>query len=241
MRIEIQKYKNVVLLTGAGVSVASGLRTYRGPGGVWEEHQVEEYAHADCFKRAPEKTWMLFGGMRSDVLTVHPNQGHLALAQLEARLRPDQSFLLVTQNVDELHQRAGSKNVAAIHGDLLVTRCSNEACDLPPYRDHETHATSVPLCPECSSPLRPDVVLFGEMPKLDASWAAKRALRDCDLFLAIGTSGLVTPAADYVRNAQYAGARTIYLNLEPLSPPNPAFQEQILGRAEELLPKLFSL
>jgi len=79
------------------------------------------------------------------------------------------------------------------------------------------------------------------MPKLDASWAAKRALRDCDLFLAIGTSGLVTPAADYVRNAQYAGARTIYVNLEPLSPPNPAFQEQILGRAEELLPKLFSL
>jgi len=98
----------------------------------------------------------------------------------------------------------------------------------------------VPLCPRCDSVLRPDIVLFGEPIPLDAGWKVKMALRDCDLFLAIGTSGLVAPAANFVRSAEYAGARTVYVNLEPLDPPNPAFQEVYLGRAEELLPKLLA-
>ncbi len=238
MTIDRSRYRRIVVLTGAGISAGSGLRTYRGPDGVWEEHEVERYGHASALVERPTETWRLFGGMRAPVLAAAPNAAHRALADWEATLTPQQELLLVTQNVDGLHQRAGSRNVVELHGDLMRTRCSNAACDLPPFRDEAGHLDAVPRCPRCGAVLRPDVVLFGEEIPARPGWTVKRALRDCDLFIAIGTSGLVTPAANYVRGAEYAGARTVLVNLEPMLPPNPAFQEQVLGRAEEVLPAL---
>jgi len=238
MRINTSRYKNIVMLTGAGVSAGSGLRTYRGPDGVWEEHKVEEYGNIQTLIEHPERTWQLFGGMRAPVQAAVPNAAHYALARLENSLRPEQRFLLVTQNVDRLHQRAGSRNVVELHGNVSFTRCTNEACDLEPFVDDKDHAHAVPKCPKCSSALRPHIVLFGEAIPPMSSWPVKKALRDCDLFIAIGTSGVVSPASNYVRSAKYAGARTVYVNLEPLSPKNPAFNEEYLGKAEEILPNL---
>ncbi len=238
MQLDARQYRNIVVLTGAGISVASGLPTYRGLGGVWDTHDVEEYGHARTLRSQPARTWRFFGAMRGPVARAQPNAAHRALAQFEDRLGPGQSYLLITQNVDGLHQKAGSRRVVELHGCLRQTRCSNEDCSLPPFDDPEEHADAVPHCSVCGSVLRPDVVLFGEPLPAFASWQAKRALRDCDLFIAVGTSGVVSPAADYVRSARYAGARTLYVNLEPLSPPNPAFQESVLGRAEDVLPRL---
>ena len=240
-RIDISRYSRVVVLTGAGISAASGLRTYRGPDGAWEEHDVERLGHVSALHERPADTWRLFGAMRKPVLAARPNAAHLALAAWELRLTPDQQFLVATQNVDSLHQAAGSRNVAEIHGNIMFTRCANADCRLPRFLDEASHEEAVPLCPLCANVLRPDVVFFGEELQLDASWTVKRALRDCDLFLAVGTSGLVEPAASYVRGAEYAGARTILVNLEPLQRPNPAFQEQYLGKAEEVLPQLLGI
>ncbi len=241
MSIDRAKYSRIVVLTGAGISAASGLRTYRGPDGVWEEHEVEKYGHADALAGRPEETWRLFGGMRTPVLAARPNAAHRALAAWEASLAAHQEFLIVTQNVDGLHQRAGSNKVVELHGNLMHTRCSSPSCDLPAYRDEQSHQLKPPICPRCGSVLRPDIVLFGEEIPALPSWTAKRALRGCDLFIAIGTSGLVTPAANFVRSAEYAGARTILVNLEAMNPPNPAFKEQYLGPAETLLPALLGL
>jgi NAD-dependent deacetylase len=238
VRIDSREYHNIVVLTGAGVSVASGLPTYRGPGGIWEKHEVAQYGHAHALHEHPERTWRLFGAMREPVVRAQPNAAHRALARFEAGLRAEQNFLLATQNVDGLHQRAGSRRLIELHGNITKTRCVDEACGLPPFEDLVAHADAVPRCPVCGSALRPDIVLFGESLPAAASRQAKRALRDCDLFLAVGTSGLVSPAADFVRSAEYAGARTIYVNLEPMVPHNPAFRESVLGRAEELLPEL---
>ncbi len=236
--IDIARYSRIVVLTGAGISAGSGLRTYRGPDGVWEEHEVERYGHADALRERPSDTWRLFGSMRKPVLAAQPNAAHLALAHWECHLPHGHQFLLVTQNVDELHQRAGSKNVIELHGNILFTRCSNSGCGFTRQRDEHSHGTAVPLCTICGAALRPDVVLFGEEIPALAGWTVKRALRDCDLFIAIGTSGLVMPAASFVRSAEYAGARTILINLEPMATPHPAFQEQYLGRAEEVVPRL---
>jgi NAD-dependent deacetylase len=241
MRLDPTQYSRIVILTGAGISAGSGLRTYRGPDGVWEEHEVEKYGHAEALTSRPEETWRLFGGMRQPVLDAMPNAAHRALAQWEASLAPHQAFLLVTQNVDGLHQRAGSKQVVELHGNIMYTRCCNAACGLARYRDEASHREKVPTCPTCGAVLRPDVVLFGEEIPALPSWTVKRALRDCDLFIAVGTSGLVTPAANYVRGAEYAGARTILVNLEPMAKPNPAFQEQVLGPAETVLPELLAM
>lgn len=147
-------------------------------------------------------------------------------------------FLLVTQNVDSLHQRAGSRNVVELHGNIGYTRCTNDTCKLEPFEDRAAHADAVPTCSLCGSVLRPHAVLFGEAIPPLAGWQAKRALRDCDLFIAIGTSGLVSPAADYARWAEYAGARTVLVNLEAMKIPNPAFKEVHLGKAEDILPGL---
>ena len=240
MRLDSTLYSRIVVLTGAGISAASGLRTYRGPDGVWEEHEVEKFGHAEALSNRPEETWRLFGGMRKPVLAAKPNAAHLALARWEASLAPQQQFLIVTQNVDALHQRAGSMNVVEIHGNIMFTKCSNSSCSLERYQDEESHGDKVPRCPKCGSVLRPDVVLFGEEIPALPSWTVKRALRECDLFIAIGTSGLVTPAANYVRSAEYAGARTILVNLERMTKPNPAFKEQHLGPAEKIVPELLA-
>jgi len=228
--------KNIVILTGAGISVASGLRPYRGPGGLWNDVDVETVANAEAIRRDPDRVWGFFETARRAIAEARPNPAHDALARLEASLRPGQSFLLITQNIDGLHQAAGSRRAIELHGTLRRTRCT-----LCKYERDEALAASTPTaprCPDCGAALRPDVVLFDEPLSVDVEYAAKRALRDCDLFVAVGTSGTVSPASSFVRSARYAGARTVLVNLEPMSPRNPEFQEELLGRAEELLPVL---
>jgi NAD-dependent deacetylase len=240
MTIDVSTYKSITVLTGAGISVASGLCTYRGAGGIWEKYDVEYYGHVDRIKDAPEKLWELFGSLRGSVGNVKPNQAHSALASLEKYLKPSQCFQLVTQNIDGLHQLAGSANVIELHGNIAMTRCSSTDCKLNPFHDKDPHTDKPPSCKVCSSPLIPNVTLFGEALPSYETWLVKNALRDCDLFLAIGTSGTVSPASNYVRSADYAGARTIYINIESLNPRNPYFKEEIIGRAEEILPSIFS-
>lgn len=237
MPLEPSRYRRIVFLTGAGISAASGLRTYRGPGGIWDDAEVAECAHVRTLLRQPQRTWALFGGMREPVAAAEPNAAHLALARFEAALGPGHEFLLITQNIDGLHQRAGSRRVVELHGNVCTTRCSHDGCTLAPYADSATHAGDVPTCPECGAALRPDIVLFGEMLPMQALHQVHEALQDCDLFVAVGTSGTVTPAAEFVRGARHAGAHTVYLNLEPMRPRHPAFAEELIGPAEDLLPR----
>lgn len=231
------RYFHIVVLTGAGVSVASGLRTYRGAGGLWTEHpEAERMAQIETFVEDPLEGWRFFAPLRAMAWRAEPNPAHRALATLGAR----GGVTVITQNVDGLHLRAGSPAVVEYHGSILRTRCANPACSSKPFEDRDGHTEELPHCGRCGEFLRPDVVLFGEAIPADADMAARRALRECDLFLAVGTSGAVYPAAGFVRAARHAGARTVLVNLEPLEEPDDSFQEEYLGRAEEILPVLLS-
>jgi NAD-dependent deacetylase len=235
-RLQAGSWRHVVILTGAGISVASGLPTYRGPGGLWTRPGVE-VPDAELFAREPSKLWSLFGPMRGDIRAAAPNAAHLALAAWEARRPAGSTFTLLTQNVDGLHVRAGSRNVVELHGSLQRTRCSSPDCTLSPFEDLAGHEQA-PMCERCGQPLRPDVTLFGEPLPVDAEWAAKKALRECELFLAIGTSGTVAPASNFVRGAKYAGAWTLLVNLTSMQPRHPDFDVEVLGPAERVLPLL---
>jgi len=218
---------SLVILTGAGISAESGLRTFRAADGLWENHRVQDVATPEAFRRDPELVYRFYNERRRSLGTVQPNAAHLALARLERLWEGD--FLLVTQNVDDLHDRAGSSRLLHMHGELLRARClpCGRVQAWPGDLDHRSR------CPACGSgPLRPHIVWFGEMPlEMDRIY---RALEDCDLFVAIGTSGHVYPAAGFVE-AVGPGARTLELNLEP-SLVASAFQEVQNGRATELVP-----
>jgi NAD-dependent deacetylase len=234
-------HRRIVVLTGAGISVASGLRPYRGPGGLWTENpELERLATAEATREDPRAPWRLFAGFRAQVGAARPNPAHLALAEFERRLAADAKLTIITQNVDGLHQRAGSREPIELHGSLQRSRCSSPACTLEPFVDDRS-SDEPPPCPRCGAPLRPDVVAFDEPLPAKAEWDSKRALRECDLFLAIGTSGTVSPASNFVRSADYVGARTIYVNLEPLVDHDSAFHEQVIGRAEDVLARLLGV
>src|SRR5690606_316342 len=196
----------IVVLTGAGVSAESGLRTFRDAGGLWEGHDVKEVATPEAFARDPDLVHRFYDARRRQLREVEPNAAHRALARLEHESGHD--VLLVTQNVDDLHERAGSRDVLHMHGELLKARCL--ACGA--RVEWREDLLPRPPCPRCGTPaLRPDVVWFGEVPyHLDAIYDA---LWDCDVFAAVGTSGVVYPAAGFVRTARSAGARTIEMNL----------------------------
>lgn len=221
----------VVILTGAGASAPSGLPTYRGAGGLWGDAAVEAWSRAETLERDPDGTWAYWSSWRAGVHEARPNPIHHAIAALEASAHVH----LVTQNVDGLHARAGSTTVHELHGSIGRTRCTS--CDLASFEDDRTSAMA-PRCPQCDAPLRVDVVLFGEHPDGGAEYATKRALRDCDVFLAVGTSGVVWPASSFVRGADYAGARTILVNLDQPEAPSPYFHEVVLGDAAQTLPPL---
>jgi NAD-dependent deacetylase len=228
-----QRYRNVVVLTGAGVSVASGLPSYRGPGGLWEREP--ELAKALVAGAPIDKMWAALGPLRAALSDAEPNAAHRAVADFEARVRgAGGDFTLITQNVDGLHQRAGSRDVVEYHGALLRSRCLGLCGSF----DDPTAHRAAPRCPNCGAHVRPDVVLFDETIGVREERRAKRALADCDLFLAVGTSGTVWPAASFVRAAEYAGAHTMYVNLTPLDGAWEAYHEVILGRAEAVLPRL---
>lgn len=239
--IRVGNYKRIVVLTGAGISAASGLRTYRGPDGLWEEKDTARMSQKEILETEPEAVWNFFGYFREKILQAKPNAAHIALAECEKQLPSTTSLTILTQNIDGLHQRAGSTTVAELHGSLLRSRCSNRKCSLKAYEDTECHLDRMPICKKCNSMIRPDIVLFGEELSLDAEHLAKKSLRDCDLFFAIGTSGIVQPACSFVEWAKYAGAHTVLVNLEPMEIRNRAFDQEILGRAEEVLPLLFDV
>ena len=221
--------QNIVVLTGAGVSAESGLAAFRGPDGLWEGHRVEDVCTPEACRRDPALVQSFYDARREKLKQVEPNDAHRALARLDAEWPGE--LLIVTQNVDDLHERAGARRVLHMHGELKSAWCL--ACDarLP----WEEELGSGPPCPACGAAgrLRPDIVWFGEMPyqveRID------RALMDADLFVSIGTSGAVYPAAGFVQTARYAGARTLELNLEP-SLGSVYFNESRIGRAGELVP-----
>jgi NAD-dependent deacetylase len=221
---------NIVILTGAGISAESGLATFRGPDGLWEGHRVEDVATPQAFRRDPALVQAFYDARRERLGAVEPNAAHRALARLDAEWAGE--LLIVTQNVDDLHERAGARRLLHMHGELKSAWCL--ACDS--RMKWEAELSSGPPCPGCGEVgrLRPDIVWFGEMPyemeRID------RALLDADLFVSIGTSGAVYPAAGFVQTARYAGARTLELNLEP-SLGSVYFEEARTGPAGVLVPE----
>nr|WP_294809964.1 NAD-dependent deacylase [uncultured Sphingomonas sp.] len=220
--------RNIVILTGAGISAESGVATFRGPGGLWEGHRVEDVCTPQALFRDPELVHRFYDERRAKLASVEPNAAHRALARLD--LEWPGELLLVTQNVDDLHERAGSQRLVHMHGELKSALCA--ACGnrtewegaLPPETE----------CPDCGTPaLRPDIVFFGEMPyQMDV---IERALARADMFVSIGTSGAVYPAAGFVQTARYHGAATLELNLDP-SEASAWFGESRMGPAGALVP-----
>jgi NAD-dependent deacetylase len=236
--IDVHRYKSIVVLTGAGISVASGLPTYRGKDGLWNDPNTAKWSDIEGFTQDPHGSWRFYGTLRRKSIEAKPNDAHFALAKFEQNLSEGKSFTLITQNVDGLHARAGSTSVVELHGSILVTRCSDESCSFKAFTDTKSYDDGAPVCPECGCFLRPDIVLFGEALPARAEVATKRAFRDCDLFIAVGTSGNVSPAASFVQWAKYAGAKTVLVNLEKMDPSGNFFDLQIEGKAEEILPKI---
>ena len=223
----------IVVLTGAGISAESGVRTFRDNGGLWEEHRVEDVATPDAWAFDPEMVWRFYQARRRQLLEVQPNGAHLALALLQKNMK---QFTLITQNVDDLHERGGSSDVIHMHGELRTLRC--ETSQRSEVRMQASDLTDdVSLCSCCANPvrMRPDIVWFGEIPM--HMEAILNAVETCEVFIVVGSSGHVYPAAGLVDQANNAGARTILVNLE--APVNAsAFDEILLGPAGELLPQL---
>jgi len=231
MAVTEMKKPFVVVLTGAGISAESGIRTFRAADGLWEEHRVEDVATPEGFQRDPVRVQAFYNARRRQLQQpeIAPNAAHLALAELEKSL--GDHFLLVTQNIDNLHERAGNQRVLHMHGELLKVRCtrSNQVIEWPGDLtvDDRCHCCQFP------SPLRPHVVWFGEMPiGMDEIY---QALAKADYFISIGTSGHVYPAAGFVHEARLSGAHTVELNLEP-SQVESQFDERKYGLASEVVP-----
>jgi len=226
-------YRSIVVLTGAGISAESGIQTFRASDGLWENHRIEDVATPEGFASNPVIVHQFYNGRRHQLQQPHirPNPAHSALARLEYEMgqRPDHKFLLVTQNIDNLHERAGSRELVHMHGELLKARCAESGLIF----DHRDNLQVGDECRCCRVPgnLRPHVVWFGEMP-LEMP-RITRALGECDLFVSIGTSGNVYPAAGFYETAKSSGAHTVELNLDPT---RSHFDEHIYGQASEIVP-----
>ena len=255
----MREIANIVVLTGAGISAESGLQTFRAADGLWEGHKVEDVATPEAFVRDPELVHQFYDARRARLGEVEPNAAHLALARLDAEWPGE--LLIVTQNVDDLHERAGAKRLLHMHGELLrgwCLRCNErfawegpmspftarpepvEGLSLAGQEEKQSfdklRTNGFNLCPSCDTAgmVRPDIVWFGEMPyemeRIEA------ALMEADLFVSIGTSGAVYPAAGFVQTAKYRGARTVEINLEP-SQGSIFFGERRYGPAGVEVPK----
>ena len=226
------KETKVVILTGAGISAESGIRTFRASDGLWEEHRIEDVATPMGWERNPQLVWDFYQARRNQLFEVEPNPGHTALTTLEDHL---DDMLLVTQNVDNLHERAGSKNLIHIHGELEKLRCE-ECHHVEVMMEPQDLGSSFVSCPVCSNTMmRPHIVWFHEMPMQMAE--IEKALNQCDVFISIGTSGHVYPAAGFLASAKQRGSYCIGINLDaPLN--YDLFDEFHQGKAGEILPEL---
>jgi NAD-dependent deacetylase len=223
-----QNKPKIVVLTGAGISAESGIRTFRASDGLWEEHRIEDVATPQGFQRDPALVQRFYNQRRQQLQQpeIQPNAAHYALAELEQKF--GENILIVTQNVDNLHERAGSKNLIHLHGELLKVRCVRCHSVYPWYKDigEQDHYE------KCGGGLRPHIVWFGEMPfEMERIY---QALQQCDYFLSIGTSGNVYPAAGFVEEANFANATTVELNLEP-SKGRSAFKQAHYGPASQVV------
>ena len=228
--------RSIVVLTGAGISAESGIPTFRDAmTGLWSRYRPEDLATPEAFLRDPATVWAWYAWRRERVASVQPNTGHDALARLErAAAARGADFLLVTQNVDGLHEAAGSRRLVELHGNIRRVKCFDRG---HPASTWPESASGPPACATCGSPLRPDVVWFGEMLPPDAIGTAVAAARGCDVFLSVGTSGLVEPAASLPFAALEAGATVIEVNPEP-TPLTRRASVAIAERAGIALPRL---
>jgi NAD-dependent deacetylase len=225
---QMNDIRNIMILTGAGISAESGIDTFRSAGGIWEQHRVEDVATPEAFARDPDLVLRFYDMRRAAIQTKEPNAAHTALARLDAEWSGE--LTIVTQNVDDLHERAGAKRLIHMHGTHLTAWCL--ACgERPQWRGTLIDRPACPTCDTAGS-LRPDIVWFGEMPyqmrEIDA------ALNRADLFVSIGTSGAVYPAGGYVRRARASGIATLELNLEP-SKGSDWFDDARYGPATEVV------
>ena len=227
--------RHVAVLTGAGISAESGLATFRdAQSGLWARYQPEDLATPEAFQRNPRLVWDWYAWRREAAEQAQPNAGHRALVDLAGHVP---QLTLITQNVDSLHQRAGSAAVIELHGNISRMKCSR---DDAPVADWSASGELPPHCPRCDAPLRPDVVWFGEALPRAAIEAAFDAAERCDVFMSVGTSGVVEPAASLPRAAQPAGATVAYINLD-VAPSTAARRYTLYGKAGELLPALVAL
>jgi len=234
--ISIASSDRVFVLTGAGISAESGLPTFRAEDCLWAGFRVEDVCTPDAWRRDPAAVWAFYSARRAQGSKANPNPAHIALAELEVQL-PGRYFLC-TQNVDDLHERAGSRNLIHMHGELGKSRCERE-CGLPPVDDRAVYASlnEVARC-ACGGRMRPHIVFFGEIP-LEMR-RIEREIAESTLMIVIGTSGNVYPAAGFVHRARQSGAQTVYIGPEP--PLNAeAFDQIVEGKAGEVLPGLFDI
>jgi NAD-dependent deacetylase len=230
--LKLRSAARVVVLTGAGISQESGLRTFRDPqNGLWRQYRPEELASPEGFRRNPKQVWDWYAYRREAVKGARPNPAHYALVEMERHVP---YFTLITQNVDGLHQMAGSRNVIELHGNIQRVRCS--VCGESAL-DWEDDGLEVPRCERCGGLLRPDVVWFGEPLPAAALQAAVEAARQAQVFFSIGTSGIVQPAASLPYAAKNRGALLIEINLET-TPLTPRADFAFHGKAGEILPAL---
>lgn len=220
------KQSKMVVLTGAGISAESGIPTFRDSGGLWEREPIDVVATPEGFMREPKRVIEFYDGLRQKVKACEPNPAHKALVDLEKKFGDD--FLLITQNVDDLHQRAGSKRIIPMHGELFKVRCQGS-------QTHVIHCyeSQPPKCPVCSAKMRPHIVWFGEVPHRMNEIQA--ALLSCTTFAYIGTSSQVYPAAGFKQIASQCGAKVVCLNLD--AEPDPWTDETHKGYAGEMVPK----
>lgn len=234
--ISITANDRLFVLTGAGISAESGLPTFRAEDGLWAGYRIEDVCTPDAWRRNPAGVWAFYSARRESGQKAQPNAAHKALAELESKL--GERFFLCTQNVDDLHERAGSARLIHMHGELARSRCERE-CGRPPVEDRAIYRSldEVPRC-ACGGRMRPHIVFFGEMPlEMDR---IQDEINKATVMVVVGTSGSVYPAASFVHWARQNGARTVYIGPEP--PLNAAAFTQIVeGKAGEVIPGLFDV
>ncbi len=228
----LQDAKSVVVVTGSGISSESGVPTFRGEDGLWKTYRAEELATMQAFISNPELVWEWYDWRRGLISKASPNPAHKIIAEMESRY-PE--FLLVTQNVDGLHRKAGSKHIVEIHGNIRLVRCMEEGKEF--FLEENPLSQLPPTC-DCGALLRPAVVWFGEMLPVEALATAQEHIQKADLLITVGTSGVVYPVAHFPMLAKGTGARVIEINMER-TPISSIADFTVLGKAGEVLPELW--